>query len=138
MPVRETCCALPEALSVSVIAPVRVPVAFGLNVTFTVQDDPAARLDPQLFVCAKSPLELIEVKFVLTLLVLVTVRVCAALVVFNTWPLKVRLDADSDKVGVGVGIPVPARVICCGLPDTLSASASVPVRVPVAVGVNLT
>ena len=45
------------ALSTTVIAPVRVPVAVGENVTLIPQEAPAARLDPQLLVCEKSPLE---------------------------------------------------------------------------------
>src|SRR5712692_8775510 len=50
MPVRETVCGLPTALSEMVMAPVRVPVAVGLNVTKILQLDDAARLVPQLFV----------------------------------------------------------------------------------------
>ncbi len=56
MPVRETICGLPTALSEIVMAPVRVPVAVGVNVTNILQLDSAARLVPQLLVCAKSPL----------------------------------------------------------------------------------
>ena len=48
------------ALLVIVTEPVRPPAAVGLNVTVTVQLAPTARLVPQLFVCAKSPLAAIE------------------------------------------------------------------------------
>jgi hypothetical protein len=36
------------------MVPVRVPVAVGLNVTAMLHDAPAAKLDPQPFVIAKS------------------------------------------------------------------------------------
>jgi hypothetical protein len=47
VPVRETVCGLPAALSVTLTAAVRVPVAVGLNVTLVVQLLPAAKLAPQ-------------------------------------------------------------------------------------------
>ena len=43
-------------MSVTVSAAVRVPVALGVKVTLIVQFAPAARLVPQVFVSAKSPL----------------------------------------------------------------------------------
>ena len=43
------------ALSVTVNAALRVPVAVGVNVTLMVQLAPAATLEPQVFVWAKSP-----------------------------------------------------------------------------------
>jgi hypothetical protein len=44
----------------------------------------------------------------------------------------------STVIGVGpaVEVPVPVRVMICGLPAALSVSARVPVRVPVALGLN--
>ena len=54
VPERLTLCGLPVALSVRVTAAVRVPAAVGLKVTLIVQLAPAATLDPQLLVCAKS------------------------------------------------------------------------------------
>jgi len=44
------------ALSVTVSEPVREPVAVGVKVTLIVHDALAARLAPQVLVCAKSPL----------------------------------------------------------------------------------
>jgi hypothetical protein len=58
VPVRETLCGLPAALSVTVTLAVRVPIAVGLNVTLIVQLAPAARvlgLMGQVVLCAKSP-----------------------------------------------------------------------------------
>jgi hypothetical protein len=46
------------ALSVTVKAPVLVPLAVGLKVTRRVQLAPAARLEPQVLVWEKSPLVL--------------------------------------------------------------------------------
>jgi hypothetical protein len=50
IPVRETICGLPTALSEIMMAPGRVPVAVGVNVTKMLQLDCAARLAPQLLV----------------------------------------------------------------------------------------
>jgi hypothetical protein len=55
LPVSETDCGLPEALSVNRRLPLRVPVAVGLKVTFTVQLALIASGEVQLLVCAKSP-----------------------------------------------------------------------------------
>jgi len=43
------------ALSATVSAALRAPVAVGLKVTLIVQFPPAATLDPQVLVCPKSP-----------------------------------------------------------------------------------
>jgi hypothetical protein len=53
-PMSDTVCGLPLALSVMVIAAVRVPVPVGVKVTVMVQFAPAVKLDPQVFVSAKS------------------------------------------------------------------------------------
>jgi len=45
---------LPVALSVRVTEAARAPAATGLKATLMVQLAPAATLDPQVFVCAKS------------------------------------------------------------------------------------
>jgi len=52
VPVRLTDCGLPDALSVIVIAPVRVPEAFGVNVTLMVQLVPGFIVALQLLACA--------------------------------------------------------------------------------------
>ena len=43
-------------MSVTVMEPVREPVAVGVKVTLIVHDELAARLVPQVLVCEKSPL----------------------------------------------------------------------------------
>src|SRR6266851_1832291 len=55
VPVSETTCGLPAALSVMVTAPLRVPLSVGVNVTLTVQLAPMPTVVPQLLVCTKSP-----------------------------------------------------------------------------------
>ena len=55
VPLRDTPCGLPEALSVRVSVPVREPAAVGVKVTFTVQLLLAARELPQLLLWAKLP-----------------------------------------------------------------------------------
>ena len=55
VPVSATDCGEPAALSVTVMDPVRAPVAVGVKVTLMAQDAPAATEEPQVLVCAKSP-----------------------------------------------------------------------------------
>ena len=50
VPVRLTMCGLPAALSVIVTAPVRIPVALGVNLTLILQLDPAATDEPHVLV----------------------------------------------------------------------------------------
>jgi hypothetical protein len=54
VPLTDTLCGLPVALSVMVMAPVQAPVAVGVKVTRMGQLAPAARLPPQVFVSLKS------------------------------------------------------------------------------------
>ena len=70
IPVSKSRCGLPNASSVIVTAPVRVPVAVGVKVTLIVQDEPADTPPPQVLVCAKSPLA--------TMLVIVKARLPAS------------------------------------------------------------
>src|ERR1700730_772563 len=97
VPVRLTVARPFVALLEIVKEPVRVPAAVGVNVTLKVQLAPAARLVPQLFVCAKSPLTAIELIDADAFPVLCTVTVCAALVVPTLWLGNVRLDGVTDK-----------------------------------------
>jgi hypothetical protein len=46
IPLRETVCGLPGALSVTVSVPVTLPVALGVKVTLIVQLAPDARFEP--------------------------------------------------------------------------------------------
>jgi hypothetical protein len=62
---------------------------------------------------------------------------CAALVVPTVCEAKVRLVGLSAADGP-TAVPVPVRLAVCGLPAALSVTVIVPVRVPAAVGVNVT
>ena len=64
-------------MSVTVNVALRVPLAVGMNVTSIEQLAPAAKLGPQLFVCAKSPL-LVPVKAMLVILIGELVPFCRA------------------------------------------------------------
>ena len=73
VPVRETDCGLPLALSVIVREPVRVPVVVGANVALMEQLAPALTLPPQVLVSVYWPLTAILVRFITTLLEFVSV-----------------------------------------------------------------
>src|SRR5258705_11485587 len=67
--------------------------------------------------------------------VFVSVTVCAALVVPTLREPKLKLVGERLTTGA---VPVPVRLTICGLPVASSVIVMVPVRVPVAVGVNVT
>jgi hypothetical protein len=132
---------LPEPLSVTFKVPVRVPVAVGAKVTLMVQvlltaiGDAAA----QLSVSWKSPVAptAVTVK-VPDGPVFVRVTDCAELVVPTAWLENVRLGGVKVTAGAVAAKPCPVRDTCCGLLPALSLRVRSPVRVPMAVGVNVT
>src|ERR1700674_5026931 len=65
---------------------------------------------------------------------LVTVTVCAPLVVLIVWLAKVRLPVLRLTAGA---VPVPLNATVCGLPLASSAIETLAVRLPVAVGVKV-
>src|SRR5450432_3512469 len=83
VPLNAIVCGLSTELSVSVILPLRAPLAPGVNITLMVHVAFTARLLGQVFVCAKSlafvPVTAILVKVSAVAPVLVTVTVCAPL-----------------------------------------------------------
>jgi antitoxin (DNA-binding transcriptional repressor) of toxin-antitoxin stability system len=124
-------------LLVIVTEPVRPPAAVGVNVTLTVQLAPVARLVPQLFVCAKSPLAAIELIDAAAVPVFCTVTDWLGLV----WPATVvpnaRLDGDAESDGPGA-VPVPVRPALTGPFGSLVETVSVPLRDPLAFGEKVT
>jgi hypothetical protein len=84
VPPRLTVCGLPVALSVMEIVPVSAPSAVGVNVTLMAQFAPAARLEPQLLVCAKLALAEMLVMLKLAVPPFVSVIGWLALEVFKT------------------------------------------------------
>ena len=83
VPVRATVCGLPVALSVTVMVPGWLPVAVGVKVTVMVQLAPAATEVPQVLVWAYGALAAMLVMLSAPVPPLVSVTVCAALVVFT-------------------------------------------------------
>ena len=135
VPVRETSCGVPAALSAMFNEPVRVPVAAGVKVTFTMQLVPTARLVPQLLVCAKSPLAVMLEMLAAAVPVFETVTGCDALLLPSTCAGKASALLDRPITGA---VPVPVRETVWGLFEALSVMVSVPLRDPLAVGVNVT
>jgi hypothetical protein len=127
-------------LSVTVTAAAKEPLAAGVKVTLMAQLAPAATLDPQLLLCAKS-LGLAPVSAMLVMLrdavpVFFRVAVWAVLVAPTDWLPKARLVADRLKVGCSP-TPVPdndiSREPCVPQPITI-----MPVTLPLAVGAKVT
>jgi hypothetical protein len=83
VPFSEITCGLLPALSTKVTEPTALPAAVGVNVMLIVQIPPAARDAPQVLVCAKGAVGVIEVRVRGAVPVLVSVTVCAALVEFT-------------------------------------------------------
>jgi hypothetical protein len=137
VPLRETVCGLPGALSVTERVPLRLPVALGVKVTLTVQLAPAANELPQVLVSAKSPalVPVIAMPVMLKVVVptLVRVTVFAGLVVPTATEPKSKLVGESFAV-----VPIPLSVTFCGLPGALSVTDSLPVRFPICVGSKVT
>jgi hypothetical protein len=91
VPVSKTICGLLESLSEIVSVPVLAPVVVGVKVTLMSQLAPAPTEVPHVFVWAKSPLGVMLVMAKAEDPLLVSVTVCAVLVVLTLWVPKVRL-----------------------------------------------
>lgn len=138
VPLKVTVCVLPTTpllLSVMVSAPVSGPVAVGEKVTLIAQEPLAATLLPQLLVSSKLALVAMLVMVSAALPVLVRVTVCAVLLVPTNCGEKVR--GEDGKLATGA-VPVPVKGTICGLLGSLSVIVTFPVRIPTAVGVNVT
>jgi hypothetical protein len=110
VPVKATVWGLPVALSVMETVPDLAPVAEGVKVTLIEQMAPAAKLEPQVFVCAKSVLlvPVIAMPNMLSVPVplLVIVTTLAALVAPTNWLPNARDVGDRVTAGA---TPVPVR-----------------------------
>ena len=137
VPDNVTECGLPGASLVTVSAPVRGPVAVGVNVTLIVHDVLAARVVAQALAWLKSPVATMELKLSGARPVLVRVIACGALVVPTVPAARVSVGGVRETPGVDA-MPVPDNVTECGLPGASLVTVSAPVRGPVAVGVNVT
>jgi len=135
VPVRLTVCGLPLASSAAESVPVLTPTCVGLNVTETTQPAPGASVAAHVLVWAKLRDTAIAEIFNVAVPLLLSFICCPALTDPTAWFPKVTVDGDHCAVGA---TPVPVRLTVCGLPVSSSATESVPVRVPVCVGVNVT
>lgn len=79
--------------------PERFPVVEGANVALTVQLDPAARLEPQVFEAMKLPFEVMLEIANAFVLVFVSVTLSAPLFVPTTTFPNVKLLGASETVG---------------------------------------
>ena len=107
----------------------------GWKLTLIVQLALDATRGRQLLVSVQSFESAKLVMFSATRLVFVRVTGWEALVVPTSWLLKVRLPGET--VGADT-IPVPVSPMVWGLPAALSVIVTVPLRLPVAVGVKVT
>jgi hypothetical protein len=132
--------AVPLLLSVIVREPRRLPVAVGEKVTLIVQEPLDATLPAQLSLSPKLALGTMLVTVSALPPVLLRITGCDALVVPICWGPKVRPVVETPATGT-VTVPVPDRITVCWLPVMpllLSVMVKAPIRVPTAVGVNVT
>src|SRR5205823_4578525 len=129
-------------LSATDSVPVRILEAVGVKVTLMEQLAPAAKvagLVGQAFapvlVAAKSPEAANERSEERRVGKVGNARVIGALVVASSWVPKSRLVVVNPTAGA---VPCQLSGTGCGLPPALSATDSVPVRAPEAVGVKVT
>jgi hypothetical protein len=115
VPVRETVCGGPLALSVMVMVPVRVPPVVGVKVTEILQVAPVATLLLQVLVAAKSPEVVIDAMLKAAWPELVSVMVCAELVEPVACAANVRLVGVSVAAAVGTATTLTVTAL-----DTLA------------------
>jgi hypothetical protein len=111
VPLRETECGLPAALSVIESVPLRLPEMVGVRVTLMVQSAPGARVGPQLSVSAKFTLAaMLEI---LNVAVPELVRVTGRgwLFVPTTSSPKVKLLAESETLGDSLPTDPPPQAL---------------------------
>lgn len=142
VPLSDTLCGLPAALSVMLSEPVREPIWVGVKVTLILQFLPAARVLPQVEeLTAKSPVVPIPLMSSVPLPVLASVTVLAAEVL----PTSVLAYVTEAGVSVTTGVPLAAvmvseMVVCAVmLPEVpVTVTEVVPVVAPaVAVKVSM-
>src|SRR2546429_468966 len=133
---------LPAAVSVSDRVPVLSSEGFGVNrdlLSYPTRRSSDLGLVGQalapVLVAAKSLEAANELIVKAAAPVFVSVTVIGALVVASSWLPKSRLVGANPTPGA---VPFPLRENICGLPPASSASDSVPVRAPEAVGVKVT
>jgi len=115
--------------------PARLPGADGLKVTAMAQLAPTATEVPQVLVWAKSPVAATLARVRGPVPLLVSVTALAALAVPTNWLAKFTV-AEPNEIWETGARPLPPRLAICGEFPALSVTVKMPVRLPVAVGVN--
>lgn len=118
VPLSAMLCGLPVALLVTVTLPVRAPLAVGLKVTLMVQNPPAPSPVPQLWVTPNSELAAMLAKVSAAVPELVSVTLCAALV------LPIFCSAKVNALG-----KPETNAVSWKLAETLLAASMVKVQV---------
>ena len=136
VPVKPTACGLPVALLVTMMPPERRPTAVGVKVTLSVQEPAAATDAPQLWLSAKSPLAVMLAMVSAALPVLLSVTVCAALVLPTLRVAKLSKVALRVTAGATT-TPVPLRAADFRTMPLLMM-LTIPARTPPTVGVKVT
>jgi hypothetical protein len=99
VPLRESICGLPVALSVTESVPPKVPEAVGAKVTLTVQFAPGARVGPQVLLCPKFALAAILAMLSVAVPEFVSVTGRGWLVMPTTSVPKVKLVVEKETFG---------------------------------------
>jgi hypothetical protein len=137
MPATVIVCGEPATFEVIATEPLRVPAAGGVKVTLIVQLAPAASVPTQLLVAANSGVGVALTCVMVSGAIpeLVSVIVCAVLVVATVCALNAIEGALRVKSGVAVADPRPVRLML-GLVGAFDCTTRLALRVPVAVGRN--
>ena len=134
VPLRASACGLPPELSVKLIVPVTEPGAVpaaGAKVTFRTQAVPPGagamtigKVLPHEFEAIAKPLLMViaEILSAVVVLVLFTVSICGALVVFRSWPPNAGRLAGENEMLATVVLPVPESATSIGWPVPSRAS----------------
>jgi hypothetical protein len=141
VPLSGTVCGLPAASSATLTVADRAAATVGENVTLIVQFAPAASVEPQPFVCEKSP-GFVPARLMLAILsvavpVFVSTIACCGLEVPVFLAANARLVGENEATG-DPAVPVPVRPVVCGLPAASSAILTDALREAATVGVNVT
>lgn len=144
MPVKETSCGVCAAVSLTTSKPVKVSffgwvlLAGPSKLTVIAHDCPGSRVLGQLFVWEKyNPLTLIPSTFSVETPVFVRVAIWGGV---QPPPTKRATQEKFILPGVSVAVvaaPMPLRETVCGLPGAVSATESVPLTLPIALGMNV-
>jgi len=141
VPVTESDCGEPEALSVRPSSAVTLPLAIGAKSTMTRQLAPTARDPTQSFDWAKSvapvPVKAIEETISGAVPLLETVTACAGLLLPLAVAGNVKVVSNMLTEGVGA-MPVPLRDTLCEAVAALSERVSEALSAPTATGANVT